>query len=1358
MKQRLTTYILLMLAARIAAPAHNITSYDGALGLSNGYVVSFAQDGDGCVWVATEDGLNRFDGKRFKTFDRFNSGLTGNEFNSISYSVAYPDSLWIATQRDGLCVYDRTTGRIRSSQTSVIRSPDITDIVPTEGSGLLLAHYHYGAQYYDPATLSARNYDYTTIPGMPIGAWTVAEGRNRDIIYVGHTRNGFSAVDTVAHTFVNFDRSRGLPGESVYSISVEENGNVWLGTDGGAALYSPATGTIVPFVHDESNPGSIGPGRIRDIRRMDNGEVWFATSQGGISVLDANLYAYSDISNARFYSLPASGKAGGTSSANIRCIFQDTFGNIWIGNYRSGVDMIGHIDPIFSRIDYLYESANKMTYKPVWSCASSADGSLWLGGDNELVKVSEDRCTVYPVPVSNTRGRSVIRAISPSSDGRLWIGTADRGTLIYDGNGHFSEVRTSFPDVRTFLEYDKGGMLIGTASGIYLSDGKNTGRLDTINRQLRDEVIQDMTYDSLGNLWVGTFGKGVAIFSPGLRLLADFDVSKGFPSNAVNSIRCDSKGRMWLATRNGVVLFARPGNLSEFTTIDRLADLGITHVKSIEEDRSDNIWLSTNKGFVRIGGDDMKVSLYQGSKEFSSVSFIENASLTDDSGHIYFASSSGVFRIDPTSAEQLMPVMPVKVTEVTVYRHDTEGNEIKESVIPSDGNVDLRYDANTFTINFNILDPTVSQYVDLAYRLSGIGDVWIEANGDATAMYRDLPPGEYEFQVKQRQKGFDWSDSVTVVKIHIAPPLWLTWWAKTIYVIAALALLVALALYYKHRVSLRQQLESERVNSRNRQELNEERLRFYTNITHELRTPLTLIMGPLEDLVGDPSLPAKYAYRLQTIRDSSVTLLNLINDILDFRKTETQNRQLTVKRGDLSNLLLEIGLRYKELNRNPDRSFILDIEREGVMLYYDAGMLTTILNNLLSNAMKYTDSGSITLSYHTVTENGIRKSVIKVADTGYGISRKNLGHIFERYYQEHGEHQASGTGIGLALVKSLADIHNAEIAAESEPGKGSTFTLTLLTDSIYPDAIHVAEEEPKPRAAVTTIEAENGEEQQDGRRLRLLVVEDNDDIREYIRQALEDEFDILVARNGIEGLRIVNESDVDMVISDIMMPEMDGITMCRNIKNDLLTSHIPVILLTAKDSILDREEGYESGADSYLTKPFSARLLRSRIYSIFRIRRKIAAQFMAQDTIHENAGDRKQESGTDSKADTAVEKAISPLDRQFMEKIRQIITENMTLEELGVSFIADKMCMSNSSLYRKVNALVGVSPIEYIRHMRLTLAVSLLEEGALSVTEIAERTGFGSHSSFAKAFKKTYGMTATEYVTSVKNNTGRPMS
>ena len=322
---------------------------------------------------------------------------------------------------------------------------------------------------------------------------------------------------------------------------------------------------------------------------------------------------------------------------------------------------------------------------------------------------------------------------------------------------------------------------------------------------------------------------------------------------------------------------------------------------------------------------------------------------------------------------------------------------------------------------------------------------------------------------------------------------------------------------YKRRVEMKQRLAGEVADNANRQQLNEERLRFYTNITHELRTPLTLILGPLEDLVSDPAMPKQYSYKLQMIRDSSNSLLGLINGILEFRKTETQNRRLMVKKGLLSNYIREIGLRFQELNRNPDVEFIMDIEGNDEPIYFDSEMITIILNNLLSNAVKYTSKGCITLSYHTVTDaEGVRHSNIKVEDTGYGIAKEGLEHIFDRYYQVNGAHQASGTGIGLALVKSLADLHQATIEVESEEGRGSTFTLSLLTDNIYPEALHGVEDMSKK-----STEPQTDAEAATDRRLKLLVVEDNVDIREYITRTLSDDFEVLTAKNGLEGLHAV---------------------------------------------------------------------------------------------------------------------------------------------------------------------------------------------------------------------------------------------
>lgn len=424
----------------------------------------------------------------------------------------------------------------------------------------------------------------------------------------------------------------------------------------------------------------------------------------------------------------------------------------------------------------------------------------------------------------------------------------------------------------------------------------------------------------------------------------------------------------------------------------------------------------------------------------------------------------------------------------------------------------------------------------------------------------------------------------------------------------------------------------------------------------------------------------------------------------------------------------------------------MDIEGNDEPIYFDSEMITIILNNLLSNAVKYTSKGCITLSYHTVTDaEGVRHSNIKVEDTGYGIAKEGLEHIFDRYYQVNGAHQASGTGIGLALVKSLADLHQATIEVESEEGRGSTFTLSLLTDNIYPEALHGVEDMSKKNA-----EPQTDAEAATDRRLKLLVVEDNVDIREYITRTLSDDFEVLTAKNGLEGLHAVQTKHPDIVISDIMMPEMDGIEMCRAIKEDILTSHIPVILLTAKDSLRDKEEGYESGADSYLTKPFSAKLLVNRINNLLRARRRIAAALLseAKSVINQGSDEPSKEPMEENED---VSQTLNSLDREFIDKIRAIIDENLSYEELGVAFLADKMCMSSSTLYRKIMAIVGVSTNEYIRRVRLGRAAEMLVNSGLNITDIAFQTGFGSHSSFAKAFKKEFGMTASEYVAAQKN-------
>lgn len=679
--------------------------------------------------------------------------------------------------------------------------------------------------------------------------------------------------------------------------------------------------------------------------------------------------------------------------------------------------------------------------------------------------------------------------------------------------------------------------------------------------------------------------------------------------------------------------------------------------------------------------------------------------------------------------------------------------EKNETAIPiSEGEIELTHEQNSFNLTFNVQDYSLANQVEYAYMLKGLENSWYTINEQNSVTFRNIPPGKYEFLVKARLHNQDWSEDMTSLKIHINPPLWLTWWAKLIYILITISIIYTIIHAYKKKIDLESLYTLEKKNHEQEQELNQERLRFYTNITHELRTPLTLILGPLEDMQKDTSLPTRQAQKLSVIHQSALRLLNLINQILEFRKTETQNKKLCVCKSNIAPLVHEIGLKYKELNQKKAIDFQIQIEKEEMLLFFDKEIITIILDNLISNAIKYTEQGKITLSLYPTTRNGVTYTEIKVSDTGYGISAEALPHVFDRYYQESGKHQASGTGIGLALVRNLVELHEGEIRVESIQNEGSTFYISLLTDNIYPNALHGDSTKQTEEEMISEAVPEDSQNTEpETSKPILLIVEDNEDIQKYIAESFSDSFEVITGSNGEEGKQQALNRIPDIIVSDIMMPVMDGITLCRQLKEDVRTSHIPVILLTAKDSLQDKEEGYEVGADSYLTKPFSASLLRSRINNLLDSRKKLIAQFQQTGTSHN------PNSHLDEKRSIITE-ALSKLDNEFIEKITQLVEDNLSSEKIDITYLSDKMCMSGSTLYRKMKALTGLSTNEYIRKVKMQNAERLLLEGKYNISEIAYKIGMNSTGYFRQCFKDEFGVSPSDYLKQFTSPTPPPSS
>ena len=915
---------------------------------------------------------------------------------------------------------------------------------------------------------------------------------------------------------------------------------------------------------------------------------------------------------------------------------------------------------------------------------------------------------------------------------RLWLGTYKNGILLYtpkDGRiTRIGDKGSEFLDICSFSEDINGKIWIGTQTGIYSYFNNQLSYEKELNAQLPDIMVHGIIRDKNGKLWVGTFGKGVVVFDEDDKKLYNFTTDHSFPSNAVNYMMEDSRKRILVATREGIIIFKDVSQPNIFVSFGAKEGLENTQVRAIQEDHDGYIWISTNGGISRLDEKNKRFYNYNYHDGIPMGDFMDGSTCITPDGTLFFGSQNGACYFNPRELSSPREVSPVTITQFFIYNKQTESRDTRLPVPISNRIVELPYNQNTFNISFNVLDYTQSSQVEFSYMLEGLENAWYSTQGDNQVTFRNIPHGNYVFKVKTRFRNQEWNENAAQLTVVIAPPLWLTWYAKLGYVILFIFALYALLRFYKRKLDLESSLEVERKQSLNKQELNEERLRFYTNITHELRTPLTLILGPLEDLLSDATLSPKHANKISIIHDSATRLLNLINRILEFRKTETQNRKLSVAKGDLGQLVQEVGLRYKELNPNNKVNYHIHIETEDTEIFYDADMITIILDNLMSNAAKYTSEGDITLSLRSVEENQIKYTEISVSDTGHGIDAEALPHIFDRYYQAKSKYQASGSGIGLALVKGLSELHEGILKVESTVDTGTTFTLRLLTENTYPNAIHAQHDmEKKPMDAEETTITDTPTENHP----IVLVVEDNADIREYIRSSFTDIYEVITAKDGKEGWELAQARIPNIIVSDIMMPVMDGIELCKRIKEDMRTSHIPVILLTAKDSLQDKEEGYASGADSYLTKPFSAKLLHSRINNLLETRKKIASLLALADIQP------KQESAVSS---------LNKLDNEFLQKITQIIEENLEMEKMDIAFIADKMCMSHSTLYRKIKGLTDMSANEFIRKVKMRKGVELLMSGQYTISEIAYMIGFSSVAYFRQCFKDEYGMSPSDYV------------
>lgn len=1306
-------------------------------GLSDNYILCIAQDEDGYMWFGTEWGLNKYDGRTitsYKVGAPTQNTISHNGINKLLVDTVQ-NLIWIGTKGAGLNTYNYRTQQfyhfpLHTDAPNATKANGITDICFDKDGDLWLSTYRAGLRKLNRKTHHIEPIELNN-PALPkvYRIWCI-EDDLQGHLFIGHWQSGLSIYSILDKTTKNFQHipgdSESLPGNIVDDICFDTKGNIWIGTYGGLAIYHPETEKFTVFKYDPENPDGISNDDIRSVTQIGD-EIWIGTWKGGINIIDLNTEDLSVPEKVKFRHIASSELPTGLSSPAIESIFSDSFGNIWMGSYGEGLNVISHIRPYFKTLSYakLKGDIHGLSDKAVNCFTFGKDSLLYVGLNNGYVDIYKLNYKNEPFYKIKTifPGNNILSMLS-DSNGNIWFGRDIDGLMVYDTHKH----TLSKPDFITenqcsgymacMYEDSEQNLWFGTNCGIvkYNPYTKEVKEIAGNEIGLRDNFVRQIAGDVNGNLWIGSKINGVSVITPDFEVIEHFSVDDALGAQNINHIYRDSQDKMWVATKKGVTCFpsVKASNYGSHL-MDISNGLKDNFVRSVTEGKDGEIWFTTNVGITKYTEQIQKFEHFDNNDGIPLGTFNSYATSKTSDGKILLGTQNGICYFNSNEVFILQEVPQTVLTNFEVY--DSKANAtLNCNSLANRKNIELKYSQNTISVQFNVMDYALNTIAEYAYQLSGINDnQWHTIKEGNKVTFRNLSPGQYSLSIRARIHNQQWSEHSSSVHFKIQPPYWLSWWAYAIYILITGIIVFAITFFYRRKLILENQLYLEKENHEREQKIHTERQQFFTNLTHELKTPLTLILSPIEELLKSE----QNHHKLKLIHRSALRLNGLINQLMEFRKTETHNKQLTVRTENISLLLQTLVYKYKELNTNKKLSIEFYSETTSSLLL-DREVFTSIMDNLISNAIKNTSEGQVIVIVKEIVTNEKSDIEIEVSDTGIGIPSDALSKIFDRYYQVKREQQISGTGIGLALVKSLVQLHKASIDVSSELSKGTSFYLRLNAMESYPEAIHFESQK--------TMDSKPHFEQ-------LLIVEDNDDIRDYIADLFSKSMHVSTAKDGQEGLELAINNSPDLIVSDIMMPVMDGIEMCKKLKSNIITSHIPVILLTAKDSEADKTEGYSMGADSYLAKPFGANLLKARVDNLLQSRKKIATYFAT-------AGYKKE----------MVSHSLSQLDDEFITKTIAVIEKNIDMEQMSVSFLAEKADMSYSSFSKKIKAITNLTVTEFIKDIKMQEAETLLLSGKHTVSEIASLVGYNSLAYFRKAFKDKFGTSPTQYLQQLANN------
>ena len=1350
---------------------YKFSRLDITAGLSDNHINCIFKDGKGFMWFGTTSGLDRYDGYKFRSFHHEPKDPNSLFENNVIQVYDGPhDKLWVFTH-SGISIYNAVTEKFSNNITTEligykIFTNRITLIKKDAEGDFWFLTKNAGLYCYHPKNNTTTFYgSYGKVNPILHSNYVMdmADGGNGNFWLI-YNDGVIDQLDTktskITQQYIAIAKDNNNK-QQTYGVSIDNQANLWVYSSSepiGAYCYNTIHHTLLHYSKDAPQ-NKLDANIINNIIQTDDDKIWIGTDHGGINVIDRRTnkitYVVSKEDDPK------------SLSGNSITLYKDNSGIIWVGTFKQGINYYHSEIMQFPLVRHYLSDPNSLPFEDVNRFVEDESGNVWIGtngGGLMYYNRTLKKFTQYKHDQANPNSlaNDIVISLFIDHEHKLWIGTYFGGLDCFDGKTfthyrHNDKMPGSLSDDRVYsiIEDSRLNLWVGTfAGGLNVLDrATNTFRHPQYAR------ISDYTAiiieDRQKNIWIGR-DRGIDVLEKGTNKVKHYFYDpanqNSLIANDVNVIMQDSRGLMWIGTKGGLSIL-NP-QTQKFINAEAGIDLPASDISNILEDKEGNMWISTPNGLASIKlhktGDHYTFSInhYNELDGLQGREFNLNAAGKLRSGELIFGGSHGFNLFDPKMVDKFKPKLRLVFTDFQLYNKrvavgdSVNGGMILNKSITETQAITLNHNENVFDISFSACDYFNPDKIRYQYTLEGFDKGWITSSTtDRKATYTNLDGGDYTFKVRAENTNNPGGDDMITLKIKVLPPFWKSPLAYLVYTLAAAGLI----LYMRHKgiLKLRQEFavaeekrDAERKITREREEANRMhqldlmKIKFFTNISHEFRTPLSLILSPIDDLLKIAEKPEQQ-HHLTMIKRNAKRLLNLVNQLVDFRKMEYNELKLCLAKGDIIQFIKDVSSSFTDVAYQKQIQYLFESEINSFITKFDHDKIERILFNLLSNAFKFTPPGgniSVMLGVAPLDELQKQKMLeIKIIDTGIGISLDNQEKIFERFFQDDIPQSLlnQGSGIGLSITREFIKMHGGVIRVESEPDYGSCFIISIPVGDLGEQPVAAL---PQREKAVSKVIKNNDGSPGAAKKPTILLIEDNDDLRFYLKDNLKQSFHIIEAVNGKEGWQKTLALHPKLIVSDVSMPEMNGIELCKKIKGDSRTAQIPIILLTAITREEEQLAGLENGANDYIIKPFNFEILLSKINNLLHVHQTFKKQIdvQSQDLV------------------------VVSEDEKFLKNAIAYIELNITNPNFSVEELSRHLALSRVSLYRKLLTLTGKTPVDCIRTIRLQRAVQLLEKSKLSIANVAYEVGFNNAAYFAKVFREEYGILPSEYIVEIR--------